>query len=93
MFVTNCPKPSACVCVMHLPVCVSRWLDVLRYCLSVPDGSTGGGAESARAGQDSPLVHHEAANRFPRAPQQACGHMLLLLGGSYARGTNWCNVH
>lgn len=82
-----------CVCVMHLPACVSRWLDVLRHSLSVSDGSTGGGAESAGAGPDPALVCHEAADRLPRAPQQTCRHMLLVLGGSYARGTEQCNRH
>ena len=52
------------------------------------DGSTGGGAESAGAGQDPSLVYHEAADGLPRASQQTCRHMLLLLGGSYARGTD-----
>lgn len=68
-------------------LCVPRWLDVLRHSLSVSDGAAGGGAESAGAGQDPALVYHEAAERLPRAPQQTCRHMLLLLGGSYARGT------
>lgn len=92
------------ICVMHGPypryvchapacLCLSRWLDVLRHSLSVSDGSIGGGAESAGAGQDPTLVYHEAAERLPRAPQQACRHMLLLLGGSYVRGTDWCNRH
>lgn len=85
---------TVCVSCTCLPVyvCVSRWLDVLRHSLSVSDGTTGGGAESARAGQNSTLVHHEAAERLPRATQQTCRHMLLLLGGSNARGTDWCNT-
>lgn len=84
---------TGCVCVMHLPACVSRWLDVLRHSLPVSDGTTGGGIESAGAGPDPALVYHEAADRFPRAPQQTCRHMLLLLGGSYARGTDQCGRH
>lgn len=80
--------------VTSLPsVCMSRWLDVLRHSLSVSDGSTGGGAESTGAGQDPALVHHEAADWLPRAPQQTCRHMLLLLGGSYTRSTDGCNRH
>lgn len=82
------------ICVTNVPaICVYRWLDVLRHSLSVSDGSTGGGAESTGAGQDPALVHHEAADRLPRAPQQTCRHMLLLLGGSYTRGTDGCNRH
>lgn len=64
-----------------------RWLDVLRHRLPVPDGSAGGDAEPAGAGRDPPLVHHEAAERLPRAAQQARGHLLLLLGGGHAGGT------
>lgn len=64
-------------------MCARRWLDVLRHRLSVPDGSTGGDAEPARAGRDPPLVHHAAAEWLPRAPQQTRGYMLLLLGGSH----------
>ena len=79
------------VCVIHLFMCVPRRLDVLRHSHSVSDGSFGGGAESAGAGQDPALVHHEAAERLPRPSQQACRHMLLLLGGSYARGTERWN--
>lgn len=73
-----------------------RWLDILRHRLSVPDGSTGGDAEPARAGRDPPLVRHEAAEWLPRAPQQTCGHVLLLLGGSHTGGTlesESSNVH
>lgn len=69
---------------------VCRRLDVLRHRLAVSDGSPGGGTESARAGPDPPLVYYEAADRLPRAPQQTCRHMLLLLGGSYARGADQC---
>lgn len=73
-----------------------RWLDVLRHRLSVPDGSAGGDAEPARAGRDPPLVHYEAAEWLPRAAQQACGHVLLLLGGGHTGGTlksKSSNVH
>lgn len=65
---------------------VRRWMDVLRHRLSVPDGSAGGGAEPEGAGRDPPLVHHEAAERLPRAPQQTRGYLLLLLGGSHTEG-------
>lgn len=61
-----------------------RWLDLLRHRLPVPDGSTGGDAEPAGAERHSALVHYEAAEWLPRAPQQTCRHMLLLLGGSHA---------
>lgn len=64
-------------------VSVRRWLDVLRHRHSVPDGATGGGAQPSRAGRDPPLVHYEAAERLPRAPQQTCRYVLLLLGGSH----------
>lgn len=73
--------------------CVSRRLDVLRHSLSVSDGSTGGGAESAGTGPDPALVHHEAAERFPRPPKQTRRYMLLLLGGSYIGGKDQWDRH
>lgn len=76
--------------VKHQPLLVClrcRRLDVLRYRLPVSDGPTGGGAEPTGAGSDPALVRHAAADGLPRAPQQACRHLLLLLGGSYTRGT------
>lgn len=75
-----------------LMVCLwCRWLDILRHRLPLSDGSTGRGAESTGAGSDPTLVHHAAAEWLPRAPKQTCRHMLLLLGGSYAWGTDSSN--
>lgn len=68
-----------------------RWcrrLDVLRDCLPVSDGPTRWGAEPSGAWSDPTVVHHAAADRLPRAPQQTCRYLLLLLGGSHTRGTD-----
>lgn len=63
-----------------------RWLHILCHCYSVPHGKITRDVQRARAEPNTEVVHSSATERLPRAAQQTCGYVLLVLGGCNVTG-------
>lgn len=78
---------NLCIKAQQTLLSLHRWFYFLWYCITVFDGQTGGSFFRKRTEQNKKMVYNEATEWLPWTTQQACRHLLFLLGGSNIEGS------